>query len=440
LKEPVSHMPETTYFYYLVPLLLIWMLYFGLNARRQRRSIQLRDAATRAGLTQPASLHPVVDVTRCIGCRSCMSACPEEQVLGLIHGKAELVNPTHCIGHGACKAACPMDAIKLVFGTVQRGVDIPMLTPEFETNVPGMFIAGELGGMGLIRNAVEQGRQAIRSIAGYSSRVPGPKLDVAIIGAGPAGLSASLAAMESRLRFVTLEQDSLGGTVSRFPRGKVVMTAPVTLPLYGRVSFSEVSREELLGFWETVVRNTGLLINCNERVESISQTRNGFDIQSTRASYQTKSVLLAIGRRGTPRKLGVPGEEFGKVAYHLVDPEQYRNQKVLVVGGGDSALEAAISIAELHDTEVILSYRGNAFSRVKEKNRLQVSSLQESGALEVLMNSNVREIHGDRVEIDRQGSLLVLPNDAVIICAGGILPSSFLKEIGIQVDTKYGTE
>lgn len=218
------------------------------------------------------------------------------------------------------------------------------------------------------------------------------------------------------------------------------MTAPVKLPQIGSVKFREISKEALLEFWEEVIRQTGVRINFHERVEAITPLAEGLEVRTPGNVYRTKCVLLAIGRRGTPRKLGVPGEDSAKVVYRLTDPEQYRDRKVLVVGGGDSALEAAISIAEQPGTEVSLSYRSAAFSRAKEKNRQKIDDLNASGRLKVFMNSTVREIHGDRVEIDQQGSGIVIGNDAVIVCAGGILPTAFLKDIGVEVATKYGTQ
>jgi thioredoxin reductase len=280
-----------------------------------------------------------------------------------------------------------------------------------------------------MKSIIEQCRKDKRAI-----------LDVVIVGAGPAGLSASLAAKESKLRFVTLEQDSFGGTVSHFPRGKIVMTAPVTLPLFGMVKFREIAKESLLEFWKDVLTKTGVQINYRERVEAITTTDGGLEVRTPGNVYYAKSVLLAIGRRGTPRKLGVAGEESAKVVYRLTDPGQYRGQQVLVVGGGDSALEAAISIAGLPDTVVSLSYRSSSFSRAKEKNRSKVEDLQHAGALAVFMNSIVKEVHEHRIEIEQQGKVIELANDAVIVCAGGILPTPFLKEIGIQVETKYGTQ
>jgi thioredoxin reductase (NADPH) len=423
---------------YLVPVLAIWSLYLFLKARKERRNLTIRSEAHQAGLTEPPSLHPVINRNRCMGCGSCINACPERNVLGIINDKSELINPTHCIGHGACKTACPQEAITLVFGTEKRGVDIPLLQPNFETHVPGIFIAGELGGMGLIRNAIEQGRQAMESIKKLDGIGQGEMLDVVIVGAGPSGISASLSAMQSKLRFTTVEQETLGGTVSHYPRGKIVMTAPVVMPIVGKVKFKETTKEDLLTFWEKVERETEVKIHYKERVETIEKTDQGFVVITTRNTYSTRAVLLTIGRRGTPRKLGVLGEELHKVVYRLIDPDQYSGQHVLVVGGGDSALEAAVSISEAEGTSTSISYRSEAFSRAKEKNRQKIKEAEASGRMRVLMKSNVTLIGEDFVEIQQGEETFRLQNDAVIICAGGILPTPFLKKIGITVETKYG--
>ena len=424
------------------PLLLIWVFYVRKHRKKEKHSISTRNEAIEAGLTEPASLHPVIDPTLCIGCGSCVAACPEahHHVLGLIRKKADLINPTNCIGHGACKLACPEGAITLVFGTAKRGVDIPNVSPTFETNVPGMFIAGELGGMGLIRNAVEQGRQAMESVAKYCSKKHGNPVDVVIVGAGPAGFSASLGAMQHKLKYVTVDQESLGGTVARFPRGKLVMTAPVDIPMIGKMKFNETTKEQLMDFWIKVQNETGVKINERELMVDIKKTASGFEVKTSKQTYQTRSILLALGRRGTPRKLGVPGEEHPKVVYNLIDPEQYAGKHVLVVGGGDSALEAATSIADEEGTTVTISYRSEAFARAKEKNRQRIKQAEEDGRLKVLMRSNVKEVTPDRVIIDHDGQIVDLENNGIIVCAGGILPTSFLKKIGIEVETKYGTE
>jgi thioredoxin reductase len=293
--------------------------------------------------------------------------------------------------------------------------------------------------MGLIRNAVSQGVQAVDAISALDGLGREGRHDLVIIGAGPAGIAASLAAKSNKLDFVTLEQDTLGGTVSHYPRGKIVMTAPALLPIVGKMHFRETTKEALMEFWEGIVSKAGLQVSERERVESIQVEDDGFTVATANNSYKTLAVLLAIGRRGTPRKLGVPGEEQTKVVYRLIDPEQYQHQHVLVVGGGDSALEAAISIAEEPGTTVTLSYRSEAFSRAKEKNRNKVADAEKQGRLNVLMQSNVKHINTEQVTIQTPEDLINIDNDAVIVCAGGILPTAFLKNIGIQVETKYGT-
>ncbi len=426
---------------YSLPMVLIWKLYFFISSRKTAKNSALKNEAISSGMTEPASLHPVIDHARCVGCGTCVQACPESKngVLGLINGKVELINPTHCIGHGACKTACPVKAITLVFGTEKRGIDIPDVKPNFETNVGNIFIAGELGGMGLIRNAIEQGKQAMASIINGKHKIVDGYVGAVIVGAGPAGIAASLAAMEKGFSFVTVEQDSLGGTVAHFPRGKLVMTAPVNLPLIGKVNFKETTKEKLLELWERVVKQTGLVIRFKERVDSVEVAEHGFKVITNKGQYLTHTVLLAIGRRGTPRKLGAAGEEQNKVTYRLIDPEQYIGQHVLVVGGGDSALEAAASIAEQADTTVTLSYRSPSFSRAKEKNRKKVESLVAKKNLNVMLESNVKNIGKHDATIHWQGNSVEIPNQSVIICAGGVLPTAFLKETGITVETKYGT-
>jgi thioredoxin reductase (NADPH) len=426
---------------YGMPLVVIVAGYMRRQRRIYARHLHTLEETVAAGMTEPASLHPLIDASRCLGCGTCVKACPEtshHDVLGLIDGKAVLIGPTDCIGHGACKTACPFDAITLVFGTEKRGLDIPVLKPNFESNVSGIYVAGELGGMGLIKNALTQGQQALEAIAKAAVRRPGA-LDVLIVGAGPAGLAASLAAKKMGLSYQTVEQDSLGGAVFQYPRGKLVMTAPVELPIVGKVQFSNTSKEELLKFWTQACEANGLKIRYHERVESMENKDGTFHVRTSTQRYVAATVLLAIGRRGTPRKLGVPGEDLPKVVYRLIDPEQYRGQNVVVVGGGDSALEAAASIAELGDTTVMLSYRGEAFQRAKQRNRQRVDEASAKGQLKVLLNSQVREIRPAEVLLKQSGQELKVGNDAVIVSAGGILPNEFLRSIGIHVETKFGT-
>ena len=422
---------------YLTPFALVLSVYLY-----RWRSAEARDTAALAksvktGLTDPPTLHPVIDPNICVGAGGCTRACPEG-TLGIVKGKAHMINPTVCIGHGACAAACPLEAIKLVFGTERRGVDIPQVKPSFETNVAGIYIAGELGGMGLIRNAVEQGRQAIASIV--NNRAHADQLDVLIVGAGPAGLSATLAAMEHKLRFVTIEQeDSMGGCVYHYPRNKIVATHPVTLPLVGKVKLGEISKENLLAFWQGIIKKTRLPLSFGERLEAITPVDRGFVVKTTRGEHRCRSLLLAIGRRGSPLKLGVPGEELPKVVYRLIDPEQYQGKHVLVVGGGNAAIEAVVAIAAEPGSWVTLSYRNDSFGRVTERNREMLQEAERAGQLALELRTTVKKITEKQVLLDRNGESIAIDNDSVIVCVGGVLPTPMLKELGIIVETKYGT-
>ena len=422
-----------------LPTVLVLGVYLLKEWNNSHSALKKLDESISSGLTEPASLHPVIDPNRCLGCGTCVSACPEGEILGLVKRKAQLVSPTSCIGHGACREACPTNAITLVFGTATRGVEIPLLSKDFETSVAGIFIAGELGGMGLIKNAIAQGTQAIDAIVKTLKRTSEQDYDVVIVGAGPAGLSAALAAKDKKLKYLVLEQDTIGGTLAHYPRGKIVMTRPAVLPIIGKFQFKEASKESLIGFWQQAIKTAKLVIKTGERVDNIEKQAQGFKVTTPKNTYSTKSILLALGRRGTPRKLGVPGEELSKVVYTLTEPEQYAGRHVVVVGGGDSALEAALAIAEQPNTHTILSYRNDAFSRAKPKNRERVAQAKKDGRLKVWLGTQIKQISAQSLQIETPAGVKEIKNDDLIVCAGGILPTPFLKKIGIHVEEKFGT-
>lgn len=406
---------------------------------RSARNFERYEQARRDGLNEPVSLHPVIDPAVCIGCGACVDACPEQTVLGLIGRRAQLIAAANCVGHGACAQACPAEAIELVFGTANRGVDIPHVDRDFQTNVSGIYIAGELGGMGLIRNAIEQGRQAAEAVAAAAGKpAAGDVLDLVIVGAGPAGISAALAARQRNLAFVVLEQDTVGGAIAHYPRGKVVMTAPAKLPMLGEFRFRETSKESLVQFWMKTVADAALPVRTGERVDRIERAGGAFTVVTAAGCYRARNVLLAIGRRGTPRKLGVSGEELPKVVYRLVDPEQYRGLSTLVVGGGDSAIEAALAIAGEPGAKVALSYRRGSFARAKQANRERLERITAEGRVSLKLNTEVERIESGAVVLRNGSGSERIDNDAIIVCAGGIVPTEFLKRVGVAVATHYG--
>ncbi|MDF1543673.1 MAG: NAD(P)-binding domain-containing protein [bacterium] len=420
-------------------VLLIPIIYWlRFTAKTRRAELKLKETEER-GLTEPISLHPKIDPNGCISTGACVSACPEGEILGLINGRATLVSPTKCIGHGACMLACPTNAISLVFGTEKRGVELPHVKETFETNVPGVYIAGELGGMGLIRNAVTQGREAVEYIAQEKSEASDCEFDLIVVGAGPAGMAASLCAQDKGLRTVVLEQEQLfGGAILSYPRQKLVMTQPMEIPTYGLFKKREIVKEELLDIWKEITDREKVDIRFGQKVDRIERDNSRFIAGSNGKAFSGGHVLLAIGRRGSPRKLGIPGEASSKVAYRLLEPEQYQNKSILVVGGGDSAIEAALVLSEQPGNDVSLSYRKAVFSRIKEKNEKKIKQAIDSGAVKAILESHVTEIHNDDVILQQRGEQLLFPNDYVFVMVGGEFPTQFLKSIGIEMETKYG--
>ena len=384
----------------------------------------------------PRAQHPRVSLDACIGCGGCVSVCPEGDVLALIDGKATIINGHKCIGHGLCAEECPVGAITMVMAKPSSGADMPILSPEYETSVPNLFIVGELGGLALIKNAVNQGRDCVDTItARLKEQPPQPQSvwDVIIVGAGPAGISASLRAAQNGLRALTLERESVGGTVSKYPRQKLVMTSPIEFPLHGRFNKTTLSKEDLLAFWEKVMQRADLNIHAGEGVESVQKQPDGlFAVRTPKETYIAQSVVLALGRAGTPRKLGAKGEDMPHVLYRLIEADHYTNQHVLVVGGGDSAVEAAMGLAHQKGNTVTVSYRRGEFSRLKDRNAKRIAESVANGKVKVLFNSNPVEFRSGSVAIEVENQLMELPNDMVWIFAGGTPPSDFLKACGIQ--------
>ncbi|HLV88013.1 MAG TPA: NAD(P)-binding domain-containing protein [Candidatus Sulfotelmatobacter sp.] len=404
----------------------------------KKRDERAREAAEKGKLFSegPKAQHPHIDNNYCIGCATCTMVCPEGDVLAMVGGKAVIVNGHKCIGHGLCADACPVGAITMVMASPSMARDMPTLSPEFETSVPGMFIVGELGGLALIKNAVNQGRDCVDTISaraktGSYKKMPGV-YDVLIVGAGPAGISASLRAIEHKLNYITLERDEVGGTVAKYPRQKLVMTSPVEFPMYGKFKKLQLSKENLLAFWDMILNRADFNVSTGEKVEDIQKGEDDiFTIVTGTNQYRSHAVILALGRAGEPRKLGVKGEELPKVMYRLIEADHYINKKILVVGGGDSAVEAAMGLANQTGNQVTLSYRSERFSRIKERNEKRIQDCAKSGKVKVIFNSNPVEFKPESVILDIKGTLQEIPNDYVWIFAGGTPPNAFLKKVGV---------
>jgi thioredoxin reductase (NADPH) len=392
--------------------------------------------------------RPMINASLCVGCGSCVEACPETGTLAMASGKAILAEPDRCVGHAKCVEVCPTQAITLSFGGVLQTIRVPHVKENYETNIPGLFIAGELGGMGLIKTAVNEGKLAIDHVRarlqknGAAGAAPAPAqdaadtFDVAIVGAGPAGLSAALTAQQHELRYIALEQGEIAATIRQYPRHKFLMAEPIEMPLYGSLYVADGTKEALLAVWETILANTGVRIQTNERVERITRNGKGFEIVTAKGKYHARFVVMAMGRRGSPRRLGIPGEELGKVAYRLIEAETYEGKDILVAGGGDSAVEAAIALSRNGRNRVTLCYRGEAFERVRDRNRQQLEVAEKSGWVRILRKSNIVEIRPESVTVDVRGAPAEIPNHFVFILIGGESPEDFLRRTGIEIVEK----
>jgi len=422
-------------------IVLFFVVRYWLGHRKREQAAMAAAEHGKLFSDGPRAQHPHINLDSCIGCGTCVDACPEGDVLGLLNGKATIVKAHKCIGHSICAEVCPVGAITMVMAKASASSDMPALTPEYETSIPNLFIAGELGGLALIKNAVNQGRECVDLI---TSRLPQLReaspsvnghsdvVDVIIVGAGPACISAELPATENGLTHLTLERESVGGTVSKYPRQKLVMTSPVEFPLYGKFNKTQLSKEELLGLWEKVMARADLNIKTSECVDSIKREDDGiFSVKTCTGNYRSRSEVMALGRAGTPRKLVVPGEELPHVLYRLIEADHYTKNNILVVGGGDSAVEAAMGLAHQPGNKVTISYRKGEFSRLKDRNTKRIEEHIKSKKLEVLFNSMPTEFREGSVRIDVGGAIREIPNDYVWIFAGGIPPTDFLKATGI---------
>lgn len=423
------------------------------RARRRRLRAVLGEVrqAKESGSAKARLQYPWVDLSRCIGCGTCVSACPEHGVLDLVHGQAAVVHGSRCVGHGRCAEQCPVEGIVLTLGDLQERSDIPALRGLEAIGQDGLFLAGEVTGYALIRTAVQHGKQVAAEVA---ARIGGraqaevdrdrsaanepEMLDLCIIGAGPAGLSCSLEAKRLGLDFVTLEQQTLGGTVSKYPRRKLVMTQPLKLPLGPALKSQTYQKEELIELWQRLSLEHQLPIREETNVQAVERLKDGsFEIRTNKETFHSRYLCMALGRRGTPRKLDVPGEERQKVVYSLMDAAAYQGRRMLVVGGGDSAVEAALALARQPQNEVHLSYRREQFFRLKARNELEALAALKDGRIQAHFGTRVVAIENKHVQLaaaENEEQTIRIDNDDVLVMAGGLPPFPFLQAAGVSFD------
>ena len=381
-------------------------------------------------------VHSIND-DRCTGCDACVAVCPTD-VLELVGNKSRVVRGGDCIQCEQCALVCPTAALVMhPRGTVAPSLRMPLLDEHYQA-ADGLYLIGEASGKPLLKNASNLGRAVVEHmVATGLQRGPARRglleaVDVAIVGSGPAGLSAALTAAEHGLRFVVLEKDELvASTVARWPLDKECMAEPYDVRALGLLPVWDTGRDELLARWHEILAEREIVVRTREAVEEVWRSDGGFELRTSRGQLCAERVVLAVGTRGKPRRLGVPGEHLPHVAPLLTDPARHRGQRVLVVGGGDSAVEAAISLAEA-GARPLLSYRGRALSRCKAKNRQRLEGLVRLGAVDVRFSTTVTELCIEHAMLSTAGTQERVWCDAVLVCIGGDAPVKWLSAAGVQ--------
>ncbi|MFQ5652751.1 MAG: NAD(P)-binding domain-containing protein [bacterium] len=318
----------------------------------------------------------------------------------------------------------------------------PYLKKHNESNIPGLFIIGDLAGAPVIKYAMAQGYEVIEHIAtrGASNGGGGKEVyDVLIIGAGAAGLNAALQAKARGMHYIVLEKNRIANTIENFPEGKWVYAEPDSQPPKGKLWLDGASKEDLMKNWHRIIDENKLKVRTNEGVEKIDKKDGVFQVTSSKATYRARHVVLATGQRGNPRKLDVPGEEQEHVYHRLYSPRKYKNESILVIGGGNSAVEAAITLSE--QNKVYLSYRRGEFSRIFKDNERRLNEQIAAGKIEPVFHSTVVEFGKKQARLNvrenRSDRERTLPYDHAFVLIGADVPREFLQSLGIRMENEW---
>ncbi len=378
-------------------------------------------------------MHPVINRSLCVGCGTCVLTCRRKGTLFVISGKSTLINPLACDGCGECEKACPMGANVMVEYGKGLKVRVPDLDTNQESNVKGIYVIGSLAGAGLIKEAINQGRAVLNQIMKDVFPEEAPR--ILIVGSGPAGLSAYLSCRRFGLPAVCLEKDAEANTIRNFPKKKVVMAEPADMPLFGPLWIGNTTREKLLEVWEKILRTTKAQVTVGAILESVRKEGDRFVVSASGVDYVCDRIILAMGTRGNPRKLGVPGENLPKVFYALSDAAEFAGSRVAIAGAGDSAIEAALALLNQR-CALTLIVRGEGFPKAKGRNRERITAAIEQGHVQAFFESGVREVKPRSLVIATATGDREIENDALFVMVGGELPFPLLEKIGIRIIEK----